>query len=69
MNAASCVKCLSYVTNRGFSGQNIKFFNVKIDLQNVQVGTAVEFPSPSNTGQYLAILASTVSSTLPCVQN
>ena len=26
MNAASCVKCLSYVTNRGFSGQNIKLF-------------------------------------------
>ena len=69
MNAASCVKCLSYVTNRGFSGQNIKFFNVKIDLQKVQEGTLVEFPSLSKTRQYFAILASTVSSTLPCVQN
>ena len=46
----------------------LNFFNVKIDLQNVQVGTAVEFPSPSNTGQYLAILASTVSSTTLCAK-
>ena len=46
----------------------LNFFNVKIDLQNVQVGTVVEFHSLSNTIQYLAILASTVPSTTLCAK-